>query len=47
MHPRMCRNGLAGLDHLDYTIGITDKRISIDIDVGIWSCTNAMAGVFV
>jgi hypothetical protein len=43
----MCRNGLAGLERVDYTIGIPDKRISIGIDVGIWSCTNATAGVFV
>jgi hypothetical protein len=34
MHPTMCRDGLAGMEHADYTIGNTDKPISIVIEMG-------------
>jgi hypothetical protein len=47
IHRMMCDNRLVGLEDLSYTIGITDKRISITGRMGIWSCTNATASVFV
>jgi hypothetical protein len=34
MHPMMCRDGLAEMEHANYTIGYTDKPISIVIDTG-------------